>query len=118
MGEIAVEQHEGGADGQPGNEQVPHHPAGGGEPEEAVAGAEIQMQAELLRVLDEDATMPVHDRLRQPSRARGVEDVERCVERHRLERKCRRPRDDNVPWRHVVNSWVVTEIADQHCRPH
>ena len=32
------------ADQQAGHEVVPHHPAGGGEPEEAVAGAEVVVQ--------------------------------------------------------------------------
>ena len=41
---VAVEQHDRRADQQAADEQVPHHPAGGGEPEEAVAGAEVVLQ--------------------------------------------------------------------------
>ena len=45
---VAVEQHDGRADEQPRHEVVPHHPAGGGEPEEAVAGAEVVVQGRRL----------------------------------------------------------------------
>ena len=37
----AVVQHDRRADQQAADQEVPHHPAGGGEPEEAVAGAEV-----------------------------------------------------------------------------
>ena len=82
---IAVEQRERRAGEQPAHEVVPHHPAGGGEPAEAVAGADVVMQRERLEVLDHDAAVAVHDRLRESRRARAVEHVQRMVERHRLE---------------------------------
>ena len=68
-------------DEQPRHEVVPHHPAGGGEPAEAVAGAEVLVQGEHLEVLDGDAAVAVHDRLRQPGGARAEQHVQRVVER-------------------------------------
>ena len=41
----AVVQHDGRADQQPADQEVPHHPAGGGEPQEPVARAQIPLQA-------------------------------------------------------------------------
>ena len=66
---------------RPGHEVVPHHPAGGGEPEEAVAGPEVVVQRERLQVLEEDAAVAVDDRLGQAGGARRVQDVQRMVER-------------------------------------
>ena len=43
------------------------------------------MQREGLQVLEEDPAVAVDDRLRQPGRARRVEDVQRVRERHGLE---------------------------------
>ena len=66
------------------DEEVPHHPAGGREPEEPVAGARVDVEPDLLQVLEEDAALPVDDRLRQAGRAGGVEDPERVIERKPL----------------------------------
>ena len=69
---------------QTGDEQVPHHPAGGGEPEEPLAWAEIVMEPERLQMLDDDSAVPMHDPFGESRRARGVQDPERMVERHRV----------------------------------
>ena len=50
-------------------------------------GPEVVVQGEHLEVLEQDAAVTVHDRLRQPGRAGGVEHVQRVVERHRVERE-------------------------------
>ena len=73
---IAVEQHGRGSDQQARHQVVPHHPARGREPEEAVARAEIVVQGQHLVVLDEDAAVAVDDRLGQPGGPRRVEDVQ------------------------------------------
>ena len=85
MAGITVEQHRRRPDEQARHQVVPHHPARGREPEEAVAGPEVAVQGEHLVVLDEDAPVAVDDRLGQAGRARRVEDVERVVERQGLE---------------------------------
>ncbi len=79
VGRIAVEQHDGGAGQQPRHEVVPHHPAGGGEPEEALARTEVVVQPHHLEVLGDDPAVAVHDRLGQPRGARAVEHVQRVV---------------------------------------
>ena len=81
----AVEQDQRRAHGQPGDEVVPHHPAGGGEPEEAVSRTEVVVQRQHLEVLQQDAAVPVDDRLGQPGGSRRVEDVQRVVEGDLLE---------------------------------
>ena len=68
---IAVEQHDRGADQQAGHQVVPHHPAGGGEPGEAVAGAEVLVEGQHLEVLDGDAAVAVDDGLGQAGGARS-----------------------------------------------
>ena len=85
VGRGTVVQHDARVDGQPRDEVVPHHPAGGAEPEEPIRRAEVVVQRVDLQVLEQDAAVAVDDRLRQPGRARGVEDEERMVERHALE---------------------------------
>ena len=47
-------------------------------------GRELQLQRQRLLVLDDDPAVPVHDPLRQPGGAGGVEHPERVVERDRL----------------------------------
>ena len=67
------------------DEEVPHHPAGRREPEDAVAFLGVHVEVQLLQVLEQDAPVPLDDRLRQAGGPRGVEDPERVVERHLLE---------------------------------
>jgi hypothetical protein len=78
---VPVEEHDRGARQQRAHEEVPHHPARGGEPEQAVAGARVGVQGELLEVLEQDPALAVDDRLRQPSGPAGVQDPQRVVER-------------------------------------
>jgi len=85
MAGVAVEEHDGGIGQQRPDEQVPHHPARRGEPEEAVAGVDVEVQVRLLELLEQDTALAVHDRLRQPGRARGIEHPQRVVEGQPLE---------------------------------
>ena len=84
---VAVVEQDLGLGEQAGDQEVPHHPAGGGEPEEAVARLQVAVQVHLLQVLEQDAALALHDRLGQPRGAGGVEDPERVVEGHALERE-------------------------------
>ena len=77
----AVVEQQRRAGGEPGHQPVPHHPAAGGEVEQAVAGLQVAVQQVLLQVLQQRAAGAVHDALRHAGRAGGVEDVERMVER-------------------------------------
>ena len=52
-----------------------------------VADADVEVQAALLALLEGDAAVAVHDPLRQPGRARRVDDPQRMVERQLLERR-------------------------------
>jgi hypothetical protein len=70
---------------QDADEKVPHHPAGGREPEDAVARLGVEVEAQLLELLEQDAAVTLDDRLRQAGGPRRVEDPERVVERHPLE---------------------------------
>src|SRR5690606_34051591 len=45
-----VVQHQGSADGEPGGQPVPHHPATGGVVEQAVVRLQVRMQAQFLQV--------------------------------------------------------------------
>ena len=55
------------------------------EVEEAVARVEIDVQAVLLQVLQQRAPGAVNDALGRPGRAGGIQDVQRVIERKRLE---------------------------------
>src|SRR5205823_13153273 len=46
---------------QAADEEIPHHPAGGREPEEPVAGPRVEVEAELLQMLEQDSTLAVDD---------------------------------------------------------
>ena len=89
---VAVVEDDRGPGQQAGDEEVPHHPAGRGEPEEAVAGVGVDVEVELLQVLEQDAALGLDDRLRQAGRAGGVEDPERVVEGDALEAELGVPR--------------------------
>ena len=56
---------------QHADQEVPHHPAGGGEPEEPVALLRVEVQVDLLEVLEQDPALAVDDRLGQPGGARS-----------------------------------------------
>ncbi len=74
------------------DQPVPHHPAAGGEVEQAVARLHVAMQPMLLQVLQQRAAGAVHDALRHAGRAGGIHDVERMVERAAARTRSRRPR--------------------------
>ena len=71
MAGVAVVEDDRGRREQHADEEVPHHPAGGREPEDAVAGLRVEVQVHLLEVLEQDAALPVDDRLREAGGARA-----------------------------------------------
>ena len=83
----AVVEEDRGFGQQPGDEEVPHHPAGRGEPEQAVAPLRVHVQMQHLQVLEQDAALGLDDRLRQPGRAGAVEHPQRMVEGDAVERE-------------------------------
>ncbi len=85
MAGVAVVEDDRGAGEEAGDEEVPHHPAGRREPEEAIAGVGVDVEVELLQVLEQDPALALDDRLRQAGGAGGVEDPERVVEGDALE---------------------------------
>ena len=87
---VAVQTHQGGPEKQGGKHIVPHHPAGGREPEQLVLGAHVVEEAEQLEVLDQHPTVAMHDGLGQPGGAGGVQHVKRMIEGHRVEQRVRR----------------------------
>ena len=92
------------------DEEVPHHPARGGEPEDAVALLRVDVQVVLLEVLEQDPALRVHDRLRQAGGARGVEDPHRVVEGHALERELLVGGRERL----VPVAPVPVEVAERH----
>ena len=99
MGRTAVVEHYGRAREQPARQVVPHHPAGGGVPEEDIIRPEILMEGEHLEVLKHDPAVTVHDRLRQAGGARGVQHPQRVAKRNlgELGRPGRIARGQRVP---------------------
>ena len=82
----AVVHHQGGPGRERADLPVPHHPAAGGEVENAILGLEIRVQQQLLQVLEQRAAGAMHDRLRHPCRARRVQNVDGVIERQLRER--------------------------------
>jgi hypothetical protein len=72
---------------QHADQEVPHHPAGRGEPEDAVAGAGVEVQQLVLDLLDEDPALRVDDRLGQPGRPGAEQDPQRVIEPNALKRQ-------------------------------
>ena len=70
MTRVAVVEHHGAPDQQSADQQVPHHPAGGGEPEEPVAGPQIMVQPQGLQVFEHDPADRLDDRLGQSGGSR------------------------------------------------
>ena len=99
---VAVHHHDRRAHEQRADERVPHHPGGRRELEQPRAGLQVPGQPEVLAVLDEDAAVAVDDRLRQPGRAGAEQDVQRVVERDRLERQLAGLRGQLLPAGGVV----------------
>ncbi len=76
----AVEEQEGGAVGQPGGEQPrAHDPAEVGEPEHAVAGADVGLEGPLLGHLHGPPAVDVHHALGAAGGAGRVGEEERCA---------------------------------------
>jgi hypothetical protein len=67
------------------------------------------VQVHLLEVLEQDAALPLHDRLRQTRRAGRVEHPQRMVERHRLELQLRRAEEAVLPA-------AAVEVTEPHDR--
>ena len=84
---VAVDHHQGGPPQQPGDDDVPHRPPGGGEPHDPIAGARVEVEGLGLEVLEQDPAVTVHDGLRQAGGTRGEQHVERVVEGHPVERE-------------------------------
>ena len=89
---VAVVEDDRGLARQRRDDEVPHHPAGGREPEQPVVGVQVDVEVHLLQHLDQDPAVAVHDRLRQSRRARAVEHPQRVIRRHVLEHERRPPR--------------------------
>ena len=106
----AVVEHDRAVGEQAADEEVPHHPAGRREPEEAVALLHVHVEVELLEVLEQDPALPLDDRLRQPGGARGVQDPQRVVERHALERQLAVAQEALLPA-------LAVEVAELHELP-
>ena len=81
----AVVERERRLAGERAHQPVPHHPAAGGEVEDAPAALHVAVQGKLLDVLQQRPARSVHDALRRPGGPGGVHDVERMVEREALE---------------------------------
>ena len=77
----AVVEHHGRLGHQRAEEQVPHHPVGGAVVEEAVAGAQVELQLVHLQALQQRAAGAVHDALGLAGGAGGEQDVRGMVER-------------------------------------
>ena len=62
------------------NQPVPHHPAEGGEVEDAVAGLDVAVELVLLDVLQQHAARAMDDAFGHSRGARGEEDEEGVIE--------------------------------------
>ena len=81
VGRAAVVADDRRAGEQPGDLEVPHHPARRGVPPEHVVRAEIALQRNGLQVFEQHAAVAVHDALGQPGRAGREQHPQRMVER-------------------------------------
>ncbi len=115
IGRAAVVEHHRRADQQTGDQQVPHHPAGGRVPAEALAGFEVGVQAQVLEVLEHHAAVAVHDALRRAGGARGEQHPQRMGERHRGDLQRRVEIEDLRPRRDVVGG-LTAQPGHQHRR--
>ena len=76
----AVEKAERRFRREAGDEPVPHHPAAGGEVEEALARLDVAMELVLLQMLEKRAARRMDDAFGHAGRAAGKHDVERMAE--------------------------------------
>src|SRR5438876_726212 len=71
----------------------------------------VAVQEPLLELLQQDAPVPVHDRLRKAGRSRGVEHPERVVERHLFEGQLVVEREQLVPDHSVAQALEVAVLV-------
>ena len=116
-GRAVVDHHRRPGQQRAGGE-VPHDPGGRGVPEEPVAGADVEVQAQLLALLEHDPAVAVHDPLRQPGGARRVDDPQRVVERQRLEHRLLLVGDGVGPGQRAVGHLGREQPGDGDRRPH
>ena len=90
-----------------GHQRVPHHPRGGGEPEDPVACVQVPAQAVVLEVFEQDPAVGVHDRLRLAGGAGGEQHAQRVRERHRLEGELTGLGEQLVPAQRVGQRWFA-----------
>src|SRR6266699_2243153 len=83
---------------QPACEQVPHHPASGGEPEKLIVRFNIKVQRQAFEMLKQDPTVPLNNGLGQAGRAGGIEHPEWVIKGHLLELKPGVFRQQIMPW--------------------
>jgi hypothetical protein len=115
----AVVEHDRGRREQHAEQEVPHHPAGRREPEDAVVGVRVEVQVLLLELLEQDPALALDDRLRQAGRAGRVEDPEGVGEGDTVERQVRRVpagREELRPRDRPVERRVRVEVGQQHGR--
>jgi len=101
------------------HQPVPHHPAAGGEVEDAVVRVNVAVELMLLQVLDQRAAGAVNDALGDAGRSGRVQDVERVVEREPLERhRLRRDIADEVAPRlraaHGADVGPLVHVGNDH----
>ena len=96
-GRVAVEHHDRRPHEERRDERVPHHPGGRAEPEQAAARLQVPAERVRLEVLEQDAAVPVDDRLRPAGRPRREEHEERMVERDGLEGERTRLGEELLP---------------------
>ena len=115
---IAVVDADGGADQKAHDLGIPHDPAGGGKPQEAVALAQVQLQRMALEVLDQCAAMAMHDGLGHAGGAGGIQDPQGMVERQLLEpdglRPGRRMVQQRLPRHGAFQRGVLVQVRQQH----
>ena len=87
----AVVQHRGRADGEGGEQRVPHDPAGRGVPAVAVVGAEVVVQPLLGQAHEERAGVPVDQPLGQAGGAGGEHHPQRRLGVERRPARARAP---------------------------
>ena len=114
MARAAVVEDHRRAHQQAADQEVPHHPAGGGEPQEPVARAEVVVQRQRLEVLDDDPAVRLHDALGQPGRPRRVQHPQRVVEGHRRELQRGGGGGELRPRHRAVQRGVGVEVRHQH----
>jgi hypothetical protein len=64
-GRVAVVEQQRTSYQQSADQEVPHHPSGGGEPEETVLRSQVEVQRQRFQMFEQDAAMPLDDWLGQ-----------------------------------------------------